>query len=234
MLAKLKAFFIHLSISCVVGLLAAGLVFLFWYPNSLHKALGVTTIFLILLTIDVILGPLLTFIVFKKNKKTLIMDLAVITALQVSALAYGLWTIEQGRPAWLVFGGNHFELVRKTDIESHNLVRQPNWWGPEWVSVKKPLKLSYSIFSNSRKIEPSLFRQPKNYHPLDIYEKRISERALPFSMLEKNNTAETVKKILSKWPKADGWFPLHGKKQDMVVLMRKDNAKVVAIVDLRP
>ena len=46
-----------------------------------------------LLAIDVILGPVLGFIVFKEGKKTLKMDLAIIIVLQLSALSYGLFSI---------------------------------------------------------------------------------------------------------------------------------------------
>src|SRR5699024_10363140 len=112
---KLTAFAIHLGISFVIALLAVGLVFFVWYPAPLHTALGVSKICLVLLLIDVVLGPIRTVIVYKKGKRALGMDLTVIAALQLAALTYGLWTVAEGRPAWLVFGGNHFELVRKVD-----------------------------------------------------------------------------------------------------------------------
>ncbi|WP_313056119.1 hypothetical protein [Pseudomonas lopnurensis] len=91
--ARIKAFLMHLAVSAVIALLAVLLVFHIWYPAPLHEALGVTHIFLLLLLADVILGPLLTLVVFKIGKKTLIMDLAVIACLQLAALAYGLWTV---------------------------------------------------------------------------------------------------------------------------------------------
>lgn len=231
---KFKAFAVHLGISLVIALLAVVLVFFVWYPAPLHKALGVTEIFLLLLLIDVVLGPLLTLIVYKKGKRTLVMDLAVIAALQLAALTYGLWTVAEGRPAWLVFGGNHFELVRKADIEPRDLVREPSFQGPEWVSIQEPLKLNHSLFSSKLDSNQNLYRQPKNYRALHLDKDRIKRRALPLSMLEKNNLSTAVEKVLQKWPAADGWFPLNSKGQGMVVLLRKDTAEVLAIVDLRP
>ncbi len=38
------------------------LVFGVWYPAPLHQALGVTKIFLLLLLVDVVLGPLMTLL----------------------------------------------------------------------------------------------------------------------------------------------------------------------------
>lgn len=231
---KLRAFAIHLGISFVIALLAVGLVFFVWYPAPLHTALGVTQIFLLLLLIDVVLGPLLTLLVYKKGKRTLVMDLTVIAVLQLAALSYGLWAVAEGRPAWLVFGGNHFELVRKVDIDPQDLTRQPSWLGPEWVSVQEPLKLNHSLFSSNINSNQSLYRQPKNYRSLSNDSERIKRRALPLNMLERNNPTDAVNAVLSKWPDADGWFALQGKAKSMVVLVHKDSSKALAIVDLRP
>lgn len=46
-----------------------------WYPTPLATAVGVTQIFLMMLAIDVTVGPILGFIVYKEGKKTLKMDL---------------------------------------------------------------------------------------------------------------------------------------------------------------
>lgn len=59
----------HLFVSSFIALLAVGLVFGLWYPSPLDKALGVVNIFLLLMCIDVIIGPLLTLVVAKQGKK---------------------------------------------------------------------------------------------------------------------------------------------------------------------
>ena len=42
-------------------------------------------------------------VIYKKNKKTLKFDLAVIGFLQVVALLYGLHSLLISKPAWIVF-----------------------------------------------------------------------------------------------------------------------------------
>lgn len=54
---RVKAFGIHLLASVLIALIVIMLVFYVWYPSPLHTAVGVTGIFLMLLIIDVILGP---------------------------------------------------------------------------------------------------------------------------------------------------------------------------------
>lgn len=103
-----KIFLSHLSISVLIALLVIGLIFFIWYPAPLAKAVGVTQIFLMMLAIDVIVGPVLGLLVYKEGKKPLKFDLSVIILIQISALLYGVYSIEQGRPAWLVYNVDQF------------------------------------------------------------------------------------------------------------------------------
>ena len=96
---KIKAFLWHLSVSLLIALLAMLVVYGVWNPDPLYKATGITDIFLLMLAIDIILGPILTLIVYKKGKKTLKFDLCVIALLQMSALMFGLYKVYEGRPA---------------------------------------------------------------------------------------------------------------------------------------
>ena len=68
---RLKFFLGHLSISFLVALLVIGLMFFVWYPSPLATAVGVTHIFLMLLAIDVVIGPILGVLIYKEGKKVL-------------------------------------------------------------------------------------------------------------------------------------------------------------------
>jgi hypothetical protein len=117
---RIKAFLMHLGFSVFIGLCTLSLVFLVWYPAPLHTALNVTHIFLLLLLVDVILGPCLTLLVFKVGKKTLVFDLSVILLFQL-ALGYGVWTVFSARPAWLVFNVDRFDVVQAVEIDTRKL-----------------------------------------------------------------------------------------------------------------
>lgn len=242
MRVRTKAFAIHLIISALIALTIIATVFYFWYPTPLHTAVGVTKIFLILLVVDVVLGPLLTLLVFKIGKKNLMTDLTVIALLQVSALIYGLYTVAEGRPAWLVFAKDRFELVRVLDIDERKLeqadaqYRQPSLFGPQWVAANNPKEsnernevLMESVFGGA-----DIAQRPNLYQPLDSLKSTIQQRLLHLSTLPDNNTAEQIQSILAKHPTADGWLPLRASSQDMVVLMHKETAEIIAIVDLHP
>jgi hypothetical protein len=61
--------------------------------------------------IDLILGPLLTFIVFNPKKSSLKFDLSIIALVQTAALIYGTWTIHQSRPIAIAFINTSFMTI---------------------------------------------------------------------------------------------------------------------------
>lgn len=239
---RLIFFLSHFSISILLALVIIAWVFLIWYPQPLAQAVGVTHIFLMMVAIDVVLGPVLGFFIYKEGKKTLKFDLAVIILIQISALGYGLYSIAQGRPAWLVYNVDRFELVRNNEIIDTNTqkvqaqYRNPSWFKPKFATVQ--------IAENSEERSKNMFEEvvggvslaqrPERYVGLAQAKPQIQKRAQNLNELEKYNSKQQVKEILKKYPSADAWVPLKANAIDMVVLMNKSSAQVVKIVDLRP
>lgn len=242
MTPRIKFFLVHIITSVIIAFLLTLLVFFIWYPSPFATAVGVTHIFLMLLVIDVILGPLLGLLVYKEGKKTLKFDLSVIILIQIAALCYGVFSIEQGRPAWLVFHADRFELVRKNDIILENIAKtqpqfqQASWAGPQFAAVK--LAVSPQQRQNDMFTEVlggiSLAQQPDRYVELTQATTQIQQRALPLVELQQYNPKTDVEKTLAKYPKANAWLPLKANAVDMVVLINKETASIIKIVDLRP
>ena len=109
---KVPAALIHVAISAAaVGLLAA--VMLAWlFPLPYFHFDGGWRVLKILILVDVCLGPILTFIVFRRGKPGLVRDLAVIAALQAAAFVYGANTLIVHRTAFLVpYDGSFFAVT---------------------------------------------------------------------------------------------------------------------------
>jgi hypothetical protein len=114
---RYQAFAVHMAISLVIFFILLVCITQYWYPGILFdtgngwKAIG------IIIGIDLILGPLLTLIVFNHNKNSLKFDLWVIALVQAVALIYGTWTIHQTRPIALAFINSSFlTLYANSDI----------------------------------------------------------------------------------------------------------------------
>ena len=124
---RLRASGLHLAISLGVAALAALLVFGLWYPYPYREISGGRSLFLLLVCVDVALGPLITFTIFNRAKprRELFMDLSLVGLLQLAALCYGLWTVFVARPVHLVFEYNRLSVVHAVDVDPVFLSRAP-------------------------------------------------------------------------------------------------------------
>lgn len=137
--AAIKAMFLHLGISLLIGALAGAVVFNLWFPYPYRHLAGGLHLFWILISVNVACGPLLTALVFnpRKTRRELILDLSLIGLLQMAALAYGLYSISLARPVALVFEADRMVSVSAASIlpaEEKNL----SWTGPVLLGTREP------------------------------------------------------------------------------------------------
>jgi len=185
---RIQFFFGHFVLSILIALTLICVVFLLWYPFPLAKAVGVTHIFLMLIVIDVIIGPMLTFLVYKEGKKTLKMDLSIIVLVQIAVLSYGIYNITEGRPVWIVQNGNRFELVRNNEIVNQNIgnakteYQQPSWLKPKFVALEQSKSIeekNINIFEElSTGISASL--RPERYTSLKQEKLRLGQKKIEY------------------------------------------------------
>ncbi|PCJ40110.1 MAG: hypothetical protein COA99_09630 [Moraxellaceae bacterium] len=113
---RYKAGLTHLSLSAVVLTISLGFILSIWYPGFYVEVEGLVPILAILLAVDLILGPLITLIIYKKGKPRLKLDLCIIVSVQLAALFYGCFSMYEARPTYLVYTGKDFHVVRSVDV----------------------------------------------------------------------------------------------------------------------
>ncbi|WP_304922819.1 TfpX/TfpZ family type IV pilin accessory protein [Hydrogenophaga sp.] len=121
--SRSKAAGLHLSLSILIAILAGLLVFMLWFPSPFGEISGGRSLFGIVVAVDVVLGPLLTWLVFdlRKPRGELVRDLATIGLMQLMALGYGLWSVYQARPVYLVYEVDRFVVVSAADVDPADL-----------------------------------------------------------------------------------------------------------------
>jgi hypothetical protein len=146
---RLRASAIHFCISAAIALLAALLVFLVWYPDPYREISGGRELFLILVCVDVVLGPLITLAIFNRAKpwRVLRRDLAVVGLIQLAALGYGIWTVYLARPVHLVFEFDRFRVVHSIEVPMEMLDQTPA--GVEALPLNGPTVLAVRPFRNN-------------------------------------------------------------------------------------
>jgi hypothetical protein len=146
---RLTALGLHLLASCAALSLILGTLYFAWYrwPGwYLTDVAGVTAV---MAGVDVVVGPLLTFLIASptKPRRTLARDIAIIAAVQLCALAYGTVSLWNGRPLYYAFSENILQLVQAYDIDANelSLAREknaplvPHWYSlPRWIWAPLP------------------------------------------------------------------------------------------------
>src|SRR5260370_22349892 len=117
---RLKAFSLPLLASTTVLTLILGSLYFGWYRWPGWYLTDVTTVVLVMVCVDVVLGPTLTFIIANKNKprRELVRDIGIIVAAQLCALTYGSMSLWNGRPLYYAFSENILQLVHAYDIDA--------------------------------------------------------------------------------------------------------------------
>lgn len=124
---RIRASAVHLSLSVLVAALSALLVFGLWYPYPYREIAGGRELFVLVVAVDVIMGPLITLAIFDRRKSwvELRRDLLLVVLLQLSALGYGLWTVAMARPVHLVFEIDRFRVVHAIEVPDELLQKNP-------------------------------------------------------------------------------------------------------------
>jgi hypothetical protein len=121
--AKLKASGIHLSISAVIFIGILYLILVMWYPGPFFTAEGGWDGIKLMVAVDLVLGPSLTFIIFNntKAKKEIVLDLSLIAIVQISALIWGGLQVYSERPVALVMWDGIFYTVTEDYYQKQNI-----------------------------------------------------------------------------------------------------------------
>jgi hypothetical protein len=173
---KIRAFGAHLAISAVVftGIIWACMTL--WYPPPFFWIDGGIQVTQLAALVDLVLGPLLTLVVFRRGKKELVRDLAIIGLVQVGFLAWGVSVLYRERPLLAAFVG--FPAERFFPIPGQYLAdaKRPveellalSSERPGMVAIRMPADKAEAreLVRVQLKGLPSVFRQAERYEKLE-------------------------------------------------------------------
>lgn len=216
---------------------------IWWYPSPYFEIDGGWVVLKILIVVDVILGPLLTLIIFKKNKPGLKFDLSIIAAIQLAAIIYGGNIIYQERPIFIVFAVDRFTLVSAQDINIRQLTKSSLTEGshreplPVFAkppgNIKEKNKLILGVLSGEADLE---FRA-EYYEPFFPHLRDALSRSLEPKQFHKGTNKHIINKFLEKHNKKEGdlaFFPIIGKNKDMLLTVNRLNGEIIGAIDINP
>jgi hypothetical protein len=209
-MSRWKAAGIHLLISAGIAAGVLTLMLGVWYGPTLFQAMGGAGLALILIGVDVVMGPALTLVVFRSGKRGLKFDLAAIALFQLTALLYGCYVVSLARPAFIVFVKDQFQVATVAELDPKLLAeakdpqyRSAPWSGPGWVYGEWPKDHEAQqnlMFAGLAGVDLQHF--PKYYAPYEQGRGEILAKAQPLSSVYK--TDPEAAKVIDQWVASSG------------------------------
>lgn len=236
----------NLLISQAIILLFLIFAYSVWFPYSFSLLGGFKKTAIMLIFVDLVLGPLLVFIIYKEGKKYLAFDINVLLAIQLGAFIFGAYSLYLKHPTYAVFTHNRFIVTNVS-----NVYPQQPWQEqlksfflstPKFVYAKPPSnsqehsKLTLDILLNN---SPEIHLRPKYYEPLDHHIDTVFNKGIDLKTLLLNK--ETKEKLTPFIKKHGGdledyvYFPLQGNnKKNMIWVFSRNNTQPVGIINSDP
>lgn len=246
--SRLRASGVHLGISLAIAALAAALVFGLWYPYPYRELSGGRSLFLLIVAVDVVMGPLITLVVFNpaKPRRELVLDLSVVGTLQLAALCYGLWTVSVARPVHLVFEYQRLSVVHASDVDPEMLakadpsLRALPWGGPTLLALR-PFRSSHEEMEATLAAlsGASLPARADLWQPYEASRAAILEASqpLPGLMSRYPDQAQALSAAAQETglPAASlRYLPVHGRSAIWTALLDPQTARPLGFVPLDP
>jgi hypothetical protein len=235
---------IHLLISILVAVAVVAVMLFVWYPTPYFQALGGGGLLMLVTGVDVVLGPMITLIIFNAKKKSLKFDLMCVAVVQVVALAYGVSTMFQARPVYTVFSKDRFDVIIAVDMNDKEREKVTDaafkslpLTGPQIVAMEAPKDVKEVQRMLTSGVDSRAFSQHYVAYLSKAKEAAAASKSLP--QIQKNNpvTAEKLKAFLT----ANGFdenkvglLPLYTRNEDMTVVIDRDTGKILGMVFVNP
>jgi len=243
---KLRAGLLHLVISATVVGSVLAVIFLLWYPAPFFQVVGAWAPVKVMIGVDLVLGPLMTLIVYRRNKPSLVFDLSVIALIQLGALAYGVHVVYQERPYFVVHALDRFEVLAPRDVDFASLpdpaMGDKPWGSPVYVVAIPPKDLAESqrllqevLFEG----KPDIERRPGLWRAYAEARQEVLDSAKDLEILASHYPEEAarIRRAVDETGlqrEALRFLPIVGKKKDFCMLIDAHDARPVGLLALDP
>lgn len=235
---------LHVAITAALLTVVLWTVVSHWYPAEYRGVAGGWSLLMLVLSVDLCLGPLMTWAVFdvRKPRDMLLRDLSIVGALQVAALIFGLSVAAESRPVGLVFSVDRFDLVAANGLRQQELpfvspeLRRLSWHGPKLYATRdsEPTEVLDAVSLAGQGYD--LAQRPSYWVPYARLQATASAKSKPVSMLltkhgmTREEFCERFREIPCSGEKIS-YLPLQARAGDGAVLL-DDQGVVLGVVPL--
>jgi hypothetical protein len=203
---------VHFGLSLLVAAIVALLVFTLWFPYPYRELAGGRELFFLVMAVDIVCGPLLTFVLFSptKPRKELLTDISLIVVIQLLALCFGIWNVWLVRPLYVVQEADRLTIITRINLDPKKLaalpieLKAPWFGGPTKVSLREPTTLeSEKINADIKAGGNDRAERPDFYIPFDA--SKVYQNGHPLSDLSitQPNKQGEIDRVVSASSKHD-------------------------------
>ncbi len=240
---RFKAFLIHFSISLIIFFILLYFILVQWYPEPLFSTDGGWHVIRIIAGVDLILGPLLTLIIFKPGKPGLKFDLTMIALVQALALSWGVWNTYNERPAAIIYTFDFFTPVPAYQLAEQGFTSKDlKQFGDDW-----PILIYIDI--PKEKISKVLGEALKAGKPLYLFTEYYKKFSKDQAKILKENSMNLDKYVEDK-PGLNklyqlallttaantntAYLALHSREKWVTVIFDLDEMRIIKAMDIEP
>jgi hypothetical protein len=244
---RLAAMGLHLLASCAALTVILGGLYFGWYRWPGWYLADASRVTAVLAGVDLVVGPLLTFVIASpvKPRRVLVRDVAVIVTVQLVALIYGTVSLWNGRPLYYAFSEDALSLVQAYDIENAELAMArkqnapllPHWYNlPRWIWAPLPQDSEESgkIIASAITGGSDVIAMPRYYQPWEAGLPTLRTQLKKIDDLKYFTGSE--KKLLAARVRAAGFaadqpnaIALTGRGQPLLAVFDRANLKILGL-----
>jgi hypothetical protein len=221
----------------------AYLVLYHWYPDFFYRIDGGWEGMRIIIGVDLVLGPLLTLIVFRSGKPGLKTDLSLIGTFQVICLLAGVYIVYSERPLYFIYYEKHFYSVRDETFADYSLlppdVAQFDAGIPAQLYVKLPdnpieeASLREILYAEN----VPLWLHTPLFEPLAPHMSEVIVEGIDYAALLERDSNDAI----PEWLRTHGgelqdyaFYPIHSRYLDAFLAINKASHAIVDIIEIPP
>ena len=241
-MTRKRAFLAHFVLSALIVLTVLTIILLVWYQGPFFRIVGAFDAIKILIAVDLVLGPLLTLILFKPGKKGLLFDMCMVAALQLGALVYGVHSLYIERPYYAIYVVDRFQILAERDVDkttiSNEAFLHKHWNQPIFIVASMPddpaerSRITEEIFFEGKR---DVHQRPELWKAYADGEDQVRARARPLKVLleQRPDIGSQVESLSSE---ADEllYVPVMGRKYVLTMVLDAGTLKPLDVIDVDP
>lgn len=236
----------HSLVTLVCAAVTYVLVFYVWYPDVFAHLMPGTKLFLLVLAVELVLGPCISLVIFNptKSRRELILDYLIAGSIQFSALVYGVLSVVDSRPIYVVFVKDRLEVVSAAELDKPDLLEasshhfsEISWAGPRFICVRVPRdaaekeRLLFDEIPSGKDVQhlPRFYREC-NKGELPQYGFAISKLKSIAAVRDKDEVSPELMRLDDD----KVWLPIMGKMGVWVAIFDRSSSVPIRYIQFDP